>query len=108
MIYCIKRKEHIKPEVGQVWAVYDNRKKEVINYVEIIHICKKKRTYPVLVENVDGSVCGFTTHGLHRFDHLQLIYLEENPKPQSQWQPIETAPIVTGKLYLYDIVMQDY
>lgn len=82
MIYCNKRKEHIKPEVGQVWvnSFSDTGDQEKIvfldgNYVAFKHLKSGK----IHIHNM----------GL-KISYLALI--KEAPNPQSQWQPIETAP----------------
>ena len=95
MIYCNKRKKHIKPEVGQVWL------DEINNQLILLMIGKDNR----LLWSQNPSK-GVVKTGIDASKHPTIGYLvseliQEAPKPKSQWQPIETAPSGNERVLLY-------
>jgi hypothetical protein len=86
MIYCNKRKKHIKPEVGQVWL------SEFNDNLILLMIGKDDR----LLWSKNPS-SGVVTTSIDASKHPTIGYLvseliQEATKPKEQWQPIETAP----------------
>lgn len=99
MIYCNKRKEHVKPEVGQVWRVLNSKNKS-----STMSIAYAK--YSILAQSyIWGNIIHFNINGKekNRGGRGRVLHelIKEAPKPPSPWQPIRTVPKDGTKFLIY-------